>query len=379
MDKNCSTRNLHQESNSSSVAECLPRPRNISRKSLECAVMDPTPKEASAPPAGYDDALHETSNSSCVAECLPRPRKQPNIRRKSLECAVMDPSPKEAATVTTEYDDAEIQKNDSENAPIRKTEKSDLEISSAATSKVENMKEDDHQCDKNTLVGTKSSKKEIIDPSQEKKLSTNAGSTSETQNNATGWYVVSETEEDSPEKAAAKALELEYMNKYASECSEELLFAIDVMTLVRYLNNLECKYIMYATSGNAPTSPCDDTLDQALKKIWAYIKNRFGHIFESQMKNKAINYQRFQEMMLYMAETEEQGMYDEKSFLTYCLVIAQWAVCAENNGVSEARDFIPLVTCRTIQNLKDSGKLPSNFWERIAEKALDIINGIERL
>ncbi|CAL1274634.1 unnamed protein product [Larinioides sclopetarius] len=325
MDKNCLKRHLHEESNSASDGEGLLTPRkqpNIQRKSFESSTVNPSLIVASAPPAVYG-AL----NSSSDAECLPEYQKQHYFPRKALEFENLDTLPKESATATTESDDTEIQKIDSGNAPTKTTRVSGFEISTA-TLKVD---------------------------------------------------VDNETEEDSLKDSVAKALKMTYMNNYANKYSKELLFAVDVMTLVRHLNNLECRYIIYATSGNAPISPCNDTLDQALGIMWTSINNKFGHIFESQMINKGDSYWNFQNMILNMAEREENEEYDEKSFLKYCLILAQWAVCAESAGVSDAREFIPLVICRTIHSLKDSGKLPSNFWERIAEKALDIINEAEGL
>ncbi|KAF8787549.1 hypothetical protein HNY73_009132 [Argiope bruennichi] len=285
-------------------------------------------------------SLHEEANSSSSDESSPSPTKQLHIRKY----AVLNLSPKESSTSTTSFK-PEIHGNVSERASTSGNESYGLQLLSTEASKKEHIKKYEPQ----GAVGGLVSK---------------------------DWGT--ESEEDSPEDAPANALKREYMKKYASEYSKELLFAVDVMTLARHLNQLPCKWIIYVTGGKPPKSPCDDVLEEALGILWAETKDDLAEIFKLQLKFKRIDYALFQKMVLHMAQKAEQKLYDERSFLFYCMSLAHWAVFAELSGVTDAPEFVPLVICRTIQKLKDSGKLPVNFWERIAETALDITTGTEK-
>ncbi|KAF8787547.1 hypothetical protein HNY73_009130 [Argiope bruennichi] len=165
----------------------------------------------------------------------------------------------------------------------------------------------------------------------------------------------------------AKWIENKFTDKYGRHFSEDLVFAVDVVMLIRNLNGLSFQYIIYPTTNSAPESPCNKTIDRAL----TLIRNRYADILNSQIldaMNGEGSYKKFQTFLLKMTRDWEEH-FEEREFLFHCAMIGQWAVCAEKMGVKQATYFAPLVICRMIHRLRIWTTISPRFWKNLVNAA----------
>ncbi|GIY46610.1 uncharacterized protein CEXT_433661 [Caerostris extrusa] len=161
-----------------------------------------------------------------------------------------------------------------------------------------------------------------------------------------------------------KHLNFIFWNSYGRRYTEELVFAMDVMTVVGRLNHMPFDASKYSTTGDKPTSPCDETVKKAIEKIWAYMKDKTKRLFD---ERNFVQCSDVQLLILRLADDNEWQAYTDTRFLSYCVVLSELAVHAARIGFEKVPYFAPLVMCSTVKNIEKRGIFRSKFWQSIVE------------
>ncbi|GIY24804.1 uncharacterized protein CDAR_23641 [Caerostris darwini] len=169
--------------------------------------------------------------------------------------------------------------------------------------------------------------------------------------------------------------ENEYEVMYGN-VTDKLMFATSIMKFVRYFNQLKYVPIIYRRYAKLvclPPSPCGETVDLAIKKIWEAVKNEVEMNYDMCCESFEMNYQRFQVLTITIAREIEKGPYFDLYFLKNCVILCQLAACAEKNGVHRAAFFVPLILCRIMDFFRKEGHFPEYVWTSISKTAAELL------
>ncbi|GIX83178.1 uncharacterized protein CEXT_748741 [Caerostris extrusa] len=171
--------------------------------------------------------------------------------------------------------------------------------------------------------------------------------------------------------------ENEYEVMYGN-ATDKLMFATNIMKFIRYFNQLKYVPIIYRRYAKLvclPPSPCGETVDLAIKRIWGAVKNEVEMNYDLCCKSFEMNYQRFQVLTISIAREIEKAPYFDLYFLKNCVILCQLAACAEKNGVQRAVFFVPLILCRIMDFFRKDGHFPEDIWTSISKTAAELLMG----
>ncbi|GIY79767.1 uncharacterized protein CDAR_300871 [Caerostris darwini] len=167
-------------------------------------------------------------------------------------------------------------------------------------------------------------------------------------------------------------IENEYEVMYGN-VTNELLFATDLMKFVRQFNQLKYVPVIYGINTKPACLPAwdkDKSVDLAIiKMIWNAVKDDVERNYDLCYESLEMNYQKFQELTICIAQAIETGPYSNVSFLKNSVILCHLAVCAEKNGIHRAVFFVPLILCRIMFLLRRAGNFPEGIWIRLSKTA----------